>query len=219
MEQLDSEAYCGRMTTIGLIGAGKIGTTLARHFTVLGHQVAVSNSRGPETLKGLQRELGDHARSLSVADTAEYGDIIVVAIPLRAYRDVPRAGLEGKVVIDANNYYPQRDGHIPELDDDSTTSSELLAGHLPSSHVVKAFNAIMWTHLAEWGKPSGDPERIAIPIASNSPTAKATVEVLIDAMGFDAVDTGDLASSRLFQPGAVLYGADATADKVRANLG
>jgi len=219
MEQPDSQAYCGRMTTIGLIGAGKIGSTLARHFTVLGYQVAVSNSRGLETLKSLQLELGDHARALSAADTAEYGDIIVVAIPLLAYRDVPRAGLEGKVVIDANNYYPQRDGHIPELDDDSMTSSELLATHLPSSHIVKAFNAIMWTHLAEWGKPAGDPDRIAIPIAGDNADAKKTVEGLIDAIGFDAVDTGDLPSSRLFQPGAVLYGADTTAAKVRATLG
>jgi 8-hydroxy-5-deazaflavin:NADPH oxidoreductase len=207
------------MTTIGLIGAGKIGNTLARHFTRLGYQVAISNSRGPETLKPLQVDLGDHARALSVADTAEYGDIIVVAIPLAAYRDVPRAGLEGKVVIDANNYYPQRDGHIPELDDDSMTSSDLLAGHLPSSHVVKAFNAIRWTHLAEWGKPAGDPERVAIPIAGNNAASKDTVTTLIDAIGFDAVDTGDLGSSRLFQPGAVLYGADATADKVRATIG
>ena len=219
MEPSDSRAYCGRMTTIGFIGAGKIGSTLARHFTVLGYQVAVSNSRGPETLKNLQLDLGDHARALSTADTAEYGDIVVVAIPLHAYRDVPRAGLEGKVVIDANNYYPQRDGHIPELDDDSMTSSELLAGHLPSSHVVKAFNAIMWTHLAEWGRPSGDPERLGIPMAGASAAAKQTVGGLIDAVGFDAVDTGDLPSSRLFQPGAVLYGADTTADKIRANLG
>jgi len=107
------------MTTIGLIGAGNIGGTLARHFTRLGYQVAVSNSRGPDTLKELTAELGDHARALSVADTAEYGDVIVVSVPLVAYRDVPRAGLEGKVVIDANNYYAQRDGHFPELDDDS----------------------------------------------------------------------------------------------------
>jgi predicted dinucleotide-binding enzyme len=219
MEQPDSQAYCGRMTTIGLIGAGKIGSTLARHFTGLGYQVALANSRGPETLKSLQLELGDHARALSAADTAEYGDILVVAIPLVGYRDVPRAGLEGKVVIDACNYYPQRDGHIPELDDDSMTSSELLAHHLPSAHVVKAFNAIMWTHLAEWGKPAGDPDRIAIPIAGDNASAKTTVEGLIDAIGFDAVDTGDLSSSRLFQPGAVLYGADTTAAKVRATLG
>jgi 8-hydroxy-5-deazaflavin:NADPH oxidoreductase len=207
------------MTTIGLIGAGKIGSTLARHFTVLGYQVAVSNSRGPETLKELQLELGDHARALSVADTAEYGDIVVVAIPLAGYRDVPRAGLEGKVVIDTNNYYPQRDGHIPELDDDSMTSSELLAGQLPSSHVVKAFNAIRWTHLAEWSKPPGDPDRIAIPIAGANADAKKTATALIDEVGFDAVDTGDLGSSRLFQPGAVLYGADATAAKIRATIG
>jgi len=207
------------MTTIGLIGAGNIGGTLARHFVRLGYDVAVSNSRGPETLKQLQLELGPHARALSVADTAEYGDVIVVSIPLKSYRDVPRAGTEGKVVIDTNNYYPQRDGHFPELDDDSMTSSELLQGHLPSAHVVKAFNAIQSQHLADLGRPSGDPARIAIPIAGDHDDAKKCVMQLIDEIGFDPVDTGDLGSSRVFQPGAVLYGADLTADKVRATLG
>jgi predicted dinucleotide-binding enzyme len=207
------------MTTIGLIGAGNIGGTLARHFVRLGYDVAVSNSRGPETLKQFQLELGPRARALSVADTAEYGDVIVVSIPLKAYRDVPRAGIEGKVVIDTNNYYPQRDGHFPELDDDSMTSSELLQGHLPSAHVVKAFNAIRSQHLADLGRPAGDPTRIAIPIAGNHDDAKKCVASLIDEIGFDPFDTGDLGSSRAFQPGAVLYGADLTADKVRATLG
>ena len=207
------------MTTIGLIGVGNIGGTLARLLTPLGYEVAVSNSRGPDTLKELQLELGDHARALSVADTAEYGDLAIVSIPFVAFRDVPRAGLEGKLVIDTNNYYPQRDGHFPELDDDSTTSTALLADHLPSSHVVKAFNAIRSAYLAERGRPSGDPTRIAIPIAGNDAAAKLTAAALIDEIGFDAVDTGDLDSSRSFQPGAVLYGADLTADKLRATLG
>jgi predicted dinucleotide-binding enzyme len=207
------------MTTIGLIGAGNIGGTLARHFVRLGYDVAVSNSRGPETLKAFQNELGPHARALSAADTAEYGDVIVVSVPFKAYRDIPRAGLAGKVVIDTTNYYPQRDGHFPEVDDDSMTSSEVLAHHLPSAHVVKAFNAITSHHLADLGRPSGDPTRIAIPIAGDHDDSKKCVMGLIDEIGFDAVDVGDLASSRVFQPGAVLYGADLTAEKVRATLG
>ena len=207
------------MTTIGLIGVGKVGGTLARRLTRLGYEVAVSNSRGPETLKDLQNELGGHARALSVADTAEYADLVVVAIPLVSYRDVPRAGLEGKVVIDACNYYPQRDGHFPELDDDSLTSSELIAGQLPSAHVVKAFNAIRSQYLEELARPAGDPSRVAIPIAGDSASAKQTVAALVEELGFDAVDTGDLGASRSFQPGAVLYGADLSAEKVRATLG
>jgi 8-hydroxy-5-deazaflavin:NADPH oxidoreductase len=207
------------MGTIGVIGVGRVGSTLARHFARLGYDVAVSNSRGPETLKDLQHELGDRGHALSVADAAEYGDIAVVSIPLASYRHVPRAGLEGKVVIDTCNYYPQRDGHFPELDDDSMTSSELFASHLPTSHVVKAFNAITSTHLHEWARPTGDPARIAIPIAGDNAAAKLTVAKLIDQIGFDAVDTGDLGSSRSFQPGAVLYGADASAEKIRATLG
>jgi 8-hydroxy-5-deazaflavin:NADPH oxidoreductase len=207
------------MRTIGLIGVGRIGSTLGRHLTRLGYEVALSNSRGPETLKDLQNELGEHAHALTVAECAEYGDVVVVSIPLVAYRTVPRAGLEGKVIIDTCNYYPQRDGHFPELDDDSMTSSELIAGHLPTSHVVKAFNAITSGHLAELGRPAGDPARIAIPIAGGNKDAKAIVAALIDQIGFDAVDTGDLGSSRSFQPGGVLYGADASAEKIRATLG
>ncbi len=207
------------MAIIGLIGAGNVGGALARRLTQIGYDVAVSNSRGPGTLKDLQLELGERAHALSVSDTAEHADIVVVSIPLASYRDVPRAGLEGKVVIDACNYYPQRDGHFPELDDDSATSSELLANHLPSSHVVKAFNAIRSQLLADQGRPAGDPTRLAIPIAGDNAAAKLTVSALIDELGFDAVDTGDLGSSRSFQPGAVLYGADASAEKLRATLG
>src|SRR5688500_15428880 len=132
------------MTTIGLIGSGNIGSTVARLAVAAGHDVVLSNSRGPETLADLVAELGDRARAATAAEAAEAGDIVVVTIPLKAYREVPVEPLRGKTVIDTNNYYPDRDGHIAELDDESTTTSELLQAHLPGSHVVKAFNNIFF---------------------------------------------------------------------------
>src|SRR3954447_9395644 len=128
------------MTTWGFIGSGNIGSTVARLAIAAGHDVVLSNSRGPETLADLVAELGPHARAATPAQAAQAGDVVVVTIPLKAYREVPVEPLRGKVVIDTNNYYPQRDGHIAELDDESTTSSELLQAHLPESRVVKAFN-------------------------------------------------------------------------------
>ena len=145
------------MTTIGLIGSGHIGSTVARLAVDAGHDVVLSNSRGPETLTDLVDELGPHARAATAAEAAAAGDIVVVTVPLKAYLDVPVEPLRGKVVIDTNNYYPQRDGHIAELDDESTTVSELLQAHLPESHVVKAFNNIYFGHLGTLQRPSGRP--------------------------------------------------------------
>ena len=120
------------MRTIGLIGAGHIGSQLARLAVAHGYEVAISNSRGPETLKDLVSELGPRARAVTVLEAATAGDVVVVTIPLKNYRSVPVEPLVGKIVIDTNNYYPQRDGQIPELDNESTTTSELLQAHLPS---------------------------------------------------------------------------------------
>src|SRR3954471_22067283 len=146
------------MTTIGLIGSGHIGSTVARLAVDAGHDVVLSNSRAPETLADLVGELGPRARAATPAEAAAAGDVVVVTIPLKAYRDVPVEPLRGKVVIDTNNYYPDRDGHIAELDEESTTTSELLQAHLPESQVVKGFNNIWFEHLATLHRPAGDPE-------------------------------------------------------------
>jgi hypothetical protein len=200
---------------IGLIGAGHIGGTLARLFVQAGHQVAVSNSRGPQTLVDLVKSLGENAKAATLEEPAEFGDVVVVSIPTKAIRDVPVVPLAGKVVIDTNNYYAQRDGQIAELDDDSTTSSELLADHLKNARVVKAFNRLRADHLAERGTPAGTPDRLAIPIAGDDQDAKKVVAHLIDEIGFDAVDTGPLSSGRLFQPGTSLYGTNPSPDTIR----
>jgi len=163
------------VTTIGFIGSGNIGSTVARLAVAAGYDVVLSNSRGPETLAELVDQLGPRAGAATASEAAAVADIVVVTVPLRAYREVPVEPLQGKVVIDTNNYYPDRDGHIAELDDESTTTSELLQKHLPQSQVVKAFNNIYVSHLATLARPAGDGERTALPIAGDDAAAKNVV--------------------------------------------
>jgi predicted dinucleotide-binding enzyme len=193
------------MTTIGLIGSGHIGSTIARLAVAAGYDVVLSNSRGPETLADLVEELGPHARAATPAGAADAGDIVVVTVPLKAYRDVPVEPLRGKVVIDTNNYYPRRDGHIPELDAESTTVSELLQAHLPESQVVKAFNNIYFGHLASLPRPAGSPERSVLAIAGDDSRAKVRVTQLLDDLGYDAYDVGPLPEGWRFQRDTAAY--------------
>ena len=195
------------MTTIGLIGSGHIGSTLARLAVDAGYDVVLSNSRGPETLTDLVDQLGPQARAATAQEAAAAGDLVVVTVPLKAYRQVPVEPLAGKVVIDTNNYYPQRDDSIAELDDESTTVSELLQAHLPESHVVKAFNNIYFGHLASLARPAGDTERSVIAIAGDDDTAKKSVTDLLDRIGYDTVDAGPLAEGWRFQRDTAAYGA------------
>jgi predicted dinucleotide-binding enzyme len=187
------------MTTIGIIGAGHIGSTVARLAADAGHDVVISNSRGPETLADLVTDLGPRVRAATAEEAAEAGDVVVVTIPLKSYRQVPVAPLAGKVVIDTNNYYPERDGDIAELDTEQTTTSELLQQHLPESHVVKAFNNIWFEHLRTLGRPSGSEDRSSLPIAGDDAAAKRTVAELLDSLGYDAYDVGPLAEGWRFQ--------------------
>lgn len=191
--------------TIGLIGSGNIGSTVARLAVSAGHDVVLSNRRGPQTLADLVSELGPRARAATPAEAAEAGDLVVVTIPLSAYRDVPVEPLRGTVVIDTNNYYPDRDGHLADLDDESTTTSELLQSHLPDSHVVKAFNNIYVEHLAVLHRPAGDPERSTLPIAGDDDEAKRRVTAFLDSIGYDALDVGPLAEGWRFQRDTAAY--------------
>ncbi|HEY2674791.1 MAG TPA: NAD(P)-binding domain-containing protein [Rugosimonospora sp.] len=195
------------MTTVGFIGSGNIGGTVARLAVAAGYDVVLSNSRGPETLKDLVDELGPRARAATAAEAGAAGDLVIVSIPLKAYSTVPADAVAGRVVIDTNNYYPQRDGQIAELDNGSTTSSELLARHLPGAQVVKVFNNIFFKHLASLARPTGAPDRTALPIAGDDAAAKATVTAFLDAIGYDAVDAGALHAGRAYQPDTPAYGA------------
>jgi predicted dinucleotide-binding enzyme len=206
------------MATIGLIGAGNIGAQVARLAVAHGHHVVISNSRGPETLSALITELGPNARAASVIDAAKAGEIVVVSIPLKHYRSVPPEPLVGKVVIDTSNYYPQRDGHIAELDNESTTTAELLQMHLPTSKVVKAFNHIYAAQLTTDGRPAGTPNRRALVIAGDDPAAKAAVTALLDQFGFDTVDAGPLKEGWRIQRDTPGYGPRRTAEELRQDL-
>src|SRR4249920_3865476 len=206
------------MKTLGLIGAGHIGSQLARLAVKSGYDVVVSNSRGPQTLADLVRELGPRARAATPEEAAKAGDIVVVTIPLKNLSDVPVAPLAGKIVIDTLNYYPQRDGHIADLDDEKTTTSELVQAHLPASSVVKAFNHIYAAELTTHGQPAGSPNRRALAIAGNDPAAKREVTALLDRFGFDTVDVGPLGESWRIQRDTPGYGPRRTAEALRKDL-
>ncbi|WP_031512069.1 NAD(P)-binding domain-containing protein [Streptomyces sp. NRRL F-5123] len=203
---------------IGIIGAGHIGSTLARHFSAAGHQVALANSRGPETLAGLTADIGGGVRAVTAAEAAGFGEVAVVSIPYGRIDELPRNELSGKIVVDTCNYYPQRDGHEADLDDGSTTSSEKVRA-ATGGDVVKAFNAIFWENLRDRGRPEGDPERLAIPVSGDEDKAKKVVAGLIREIGFDPVDAGPLAAGgRKHEPGTDVYTAELPAVDLAAAL-
>ncbi|HYY99210.1 MAG TPA: NAD(P)-binding domain-containing protein [Pyrinomonadaceae bacterium] len=198
---------------IGIIGSGHIGATAARLFARAGHEVAISNSRGGVGLEGLVAELGGGARATDAEGAARFGEVALVAIPFGKYETLPAEAFEGKVVIDANNYYPNRDGNFPALDSGETTSSELLAGRLKGARLVKGFNTIWFEHLAKQGDAELPvEERRAIFIAGDDEEAKQVVSRLVEEIGFAAVDTGALAEGgRRQQPGAAVYNRELNA--------
>ncbi|TCU85992.1 hypothetical protein EDF48_103297 [Curtobacterium sp. PhB191] len=213
-----AERWMDTMTTIGIIGAGNIGSQLARLAVQHGHQVVIANSRGPETLADLVAELGDQARAATRDEAAAAGEVVVVTVPLAAIETIPAEPLVGKVVIDTNNYYWERDGHIPALDDQSTTTAELLQDHLPGARVVKAFNHIRAADLTGHATPTGTPERRALVVAGDDAEAKQVAADLIDEFGFDVVDAGPLAEGWRIQRDTPGYGPRLTADQLREAL-
>ena len=200
---------------IGIIGSGNIGATLTRRLTGLGHDVAVANSRGPQSLEGLAGETG--ATAAEPATAARGADLVIVAIPLKAVPELPAGELDGALVVDTGNYYPGRDGQIAAIDG-GTASSRWVADHLPGATVVKAFNTIQAGHLLELGRPAGEDGRIAVPVAGDDAGAKRRVLELAEALGFDGVDAGSLDESWRQEPGTPVYGADLGAEATRAAL-
>jgi len=201
---------------IGIIGAGHIGGVLTRRLTQLGHEVTVANSRGPETLQRLAAETG--ARVATVTEAAKDKQLVIVTIPEKSVSELPKGLFDHSqaIIVDTGNYYPQRDGRIGPIES-GTTESRWVSQQL-GHPVVKAFNTILSNHLLNDGRPPGDRERIALPVAGDDPNAKAVVSRLIDDLGFDAVDAGGLDDSWRQQPGTPVYGADLTADKARLAL-
>ncbi|MFJ2685041.1 NADPH-dependent F420 reductase [Pseudomonas sp. NPDC087342] len=189
---------------IGIIGAGFIGRAVAQLVIAAGHEAMLSNSRGPQTLSSVLSGIRG-SQVGTVEEAAQFGEVVLVAIPLEHYRSLPARLLEGKTVLDANNYYPARDGHIDALDRFETTTSRLLAEHLPHSSVVKVFNAILAQDLLQDGRAKAAPDRRALPVAADDPVAKALVIQLLDEIGFDAVDAGGLDESWRFERAKPAY--------------
>jgi len=202
---------------IGLIGAGVVGRAISKLAVRSGHQVMLSNSRGPQTLFSLRRGLGCEIGT--VDEAAAFGDIVIVAIPLSAYRSVPVAPLQGKIVFDTNNYYPDRDGRIGELDRLEATTSELLARHLPQARIIKAFNAIPMNDLETDGRPAGVVDRRALPLAGDDAEGKAIAGSLYDQFGFDAVDVGPLSEGWRFERDMPAYCVPLTRPALESVLG
>ncbi len=205
---------------IGIIGAGNIGGNLTRRLTALGHDVAVANSRGPETLRELAEETG--ATPVRAEDAANGAEVVVVTVPLKAVPDLPSGLLdgaaEGAAVIDTGNYYPQqRDGRIAAIEDEGLTESRWTEQHL-GHPVIKAFNGTYAQDILDRPRPAGDPERMALPVAGDDEGAKAKVRTLIDELGFDTVDAGGIDDSWRQQPGTPVYGLRGNKEAVRKAL-
>lgn len=192
-------------TTLGVIGTGMVGLGTARRAVDAGLNVVLSNSRGPETLAGPVAELGRRARAATPAEAANAGDLVITAVPLAAYEQLPRAELAGRTVIDPMNYAPHSGFEMPELDSNELTSSELVQRHLADARVVKALHNIGPKQLMELFRPAGAPDRTALPLSGDDPDAKKEVADLLDALGFDAVDLGALADSWRSEPNTPLY--------------
>ncbi len=198
---------------IGIISSGKIGATSARLFAGVGHRVALSNSRGPESLRELVEEIGENARAATVEEAADFGEVVLEAIPFGRYEELPAGRLAGKILIDAANYYPGRDG---EIDLDGLGSSEVIARHVPGARVVKAFNTMHYETLGSGGGPGED--RLVLFVAGDSAEAKAVVSGLVEEIGFAPVDIGTLAEGRKQEPGSPIYNTPMTEDEAREAL-
>ncbi len=189
------------MTTIGIIGAGEVGTAIAKASIAHGFSVVLANSRGPETLTGLISELGPSAQAAMAEQAARAGDFVIIAVPLKLANDMPTKALAGKIVIDTNNYMIWRDGHFPMIDAGEKTVYELRQEQLPTSKVVQGFTHIQAPRLASAARPKGAPDRIAVPISSDYPEAVDLVAGLLDAFGFDTVDNSPLSKAWRSAPG------------------
>ena len=212
------------MTTIGILGSGHVGGNLARAAIAHGYDVVLSNSQGPESLAGLVADLGPKARAATPAEAAAAADFAVIAIPITTIGQVPVEPLAGKVVIATINYFPQRDGHIPEIDNGTTTVPGVLQAHLPASRVVRAFSMLDAADMSGDGHPKGDPKRRALALAGDDEAAKQLVTRLYHEFGFDALDLGGLGESWRVDPGQPAFVtrqnlAELTANVARATRG
>jgi predicted dinucleotide-binding enzyme len=206
------------MTTVGIIGAGHIGSTLATGLVARGYDVVIANSRDPETLAPLIEKLGGRARAATAPEAADAADWAIVTVPLKALGDVPVEPLAGKTVLDTCNYYWERDGRIAALDEKRTTTSQLVQEHLPTSKVAKAFNHIRSGEILADGSPAGTENRRALATASDDADAARLVTELYDDFGFDTVNVGPLSESWRVERDQPAYVVRQNAEELRTNL-
>jgi 8-hydroxy-5-deazaflavin:NADPH oxidoreductase len=206
------------MTTIGIIGSGHVGSSLARAALAHGYSVVLSNSQGPESLARLVAGLGRGATAATAEQAASAGDFAIVAIPITTIQDVPVEPLARKVVLATINYFPQRDGHIAEIDDGRVTVPGLLQRHLPTSKVVRAFSMLDAADMSADGHPPGDPKRRALALAGDDEQAKLLTARLYDEFGFDALDLGGLDESWRVDPGQKAFVTRQNLTELRANV-
>jgi 8-hydroxy-5-deazaflavin:NADPH oxidoreductase len=206
------------MTTIGILGSGHVGSSLARAAIAHGYDIVISNSQEPDTLAGLVADLGPKAAAATPAAAAAAGDFAIVAIPITTIDQVPVEPLAGKVVITTINYFPARLGHIAEIDNGTTTAPGLLQARLPASKVVRAFSMVDAADMSGDGHPEGDPERRALALAGDDPAAKQLVARLYDEFGFDAVDIGGLDESWRVDAGQPAFVTRQNVAELKANV-
>jgi predicted dinucleotide-binding enzyme len=206
------------MTTIGILGSGHVGTSLARASIAHGYDVILSNTRGPGSLTAVVSDLGPHASAASPTEAASAADFAIVAIPLTGIDQVPVRPLAGKVVISTINYFPRRDGHITAIEDGTTTTPGLLQAHLPDSYVVRAFSMLDAADMSGDGYRRGDPKRRALALAGDDVAAKKLVARLYDEFGFDPLDIGGLAESWRIEAGQPAFVVRQDLAQLKANV-